>query len=432
MEWISLIANWFGENEAVLSGLVAFVALVGLLLSPFGNTLKSLLFGTRGKPKQATIPDSPAREAGKPALFIEPFTSSSNEESSFAHQINDEVRRAVANFTGSVLVTDVALADYIARANVVLNESRCRVTIRLQDQDSNEDFWSARFEINMGDRLEAIDQLSSQLSGALRIELRKRFALRNDTDFETKLSKLTVVICSVDEKVWDGGTVIVDELLTEQPEHAMLQGMCGCFLQRELLIGYGPPGQEQLTKIENTIQKSLDLNRHSDFGHWVMGFFLLYGRLDHAGAKRNFRRSMEINPFYELSQMYLGQLEVYGGDTSKGIELCKNKLSIAESDVSTCQTMQAIAAGELKLGNYDKATEWAERAFHQFGNVTPTQIALASAAGLAGNEQAANQAVRSLKEKHPEITIDGMRRWPYKDDVDWELFVSGLRKAGLT
>ena len=96
----------------------------------------------------------------------------------------------------------------------------------------------------------------------------------------------------------------------------------------------------------------------------------------------------------------------------------------------TCQNIQVVAASELKLGRYDKAMEWAERAFYQFGNVTPTLIVLAAAAGLAGKDQVATQAVTSLKEKHPEITIDTMRRWPFKDD-DWELFVSGLRKAGL-
>ncbi len=431
MDWITLIINWFDKNESVLSGVAAFIAIIALLLSPLGGNFKSLFFKSKKKTKQGVASASNARQAGKPTIYIEPFTGSSNDESSFAHQINEEVRRAMANLTGSVLVTDVALADYIARANVVLNESRCRVTLRLQDQHNNEDFWSARFEATIDDRLETIDQLNSQLSSALRIELRKRFALRNDGDFETNLSKLTVVICSVDEAVWDSGTVIVDELLAEQPEHAMLQGMFGFFLQRELLIGCRLLDQEQLTKVENIIQKSLDLNRNSDFGYWVMGYFLLYGRLDHAGANRNFQRSIEINPFYGLGQLYLGQLEVFGGETTKGIELCKKKLTIGESDVSTCQTMQAIAAGELKLGNFDTATEWAERALHRFGNVTPTLIVLAAAAGLAGNDEVAQRTIESLKEKHSEISIDTMRRWPYKDDVDWQLFTSGLRKAGL-
>jgi len=92
---------------------------------------------------------------------------------------------------------------------------------------------------------------------------------------------------------------------------------------------------------------------------------------------------------------------------------------------------EVIAAGEIRLGDYAAAIEMAEDAIHKFGDATPTLIVLAAAAGLAGNDQVGSHTVNSLKEKHPEIAIDTMRRWPYKDDADWELFVSGLKKAGL-
>ncbi|RLA47793.1 MAG: hypothetical protein DRR06_01350, partial [Gammaproteobacteria bacterium] len=92
---------------------------------------------------------------------------------------------------------------------------------------------------------------------------------------------------------------------------------------------------------------------------------------------------------------------------------------------------EVVAAGEIRLGDYAAAIEMAEDAIHKFGNATPTLIVQAAAAGLAGKDQIASQAVNSLKEKHPDITIDAMRRWPYKEDADWELFVSGLKKAGL-
>ena len=123
---------------------------------------------------------------------------------------------------------------------------------------------------------------------------------------------------------------------------------------------------------------------------------------------------------------------IYAGDTEQGLKLCRGTNTSTQRFEIDEQVMRTVAAGELKLGNYDDALNWAEQAIRQADSATtPSLIVLAASAYLAGNEGVAQEAVASLKEKHPDITIIGMRCWPYKDDADWESFVSGLRKAGL-
>ena len=56
MAWITLIADWFRDNESVLSGIAALVAIVGILLSPLGGNIKALFSGARSNTKVKQSP----------------------------------------------------------------------------------------------------------------------------------------------------------------------------------------------------------------------------------------------------------------------------------------------------------------------------------------------------------------------------------------
>ena len=122
MAWITIISNWFAENESVLSGLVAFVALMGLLISPFGSRIKGLFVRAEQQAESGAPLDITPRSEGKPSIYIEPFSGSSEEAKILAAELNEEVRRAVANLTGSILTTDSTLADYIANVNILFSD----------------------------------------------------------------------------------------------------------------------------------------------------------------------------------------------------------------------------------------------------------------------------------------------------------------------
>ncbi|RLA43336.1 MAG: hypothetical protein DRR06_12375 [Gammaproteobacteria bacterium] len=101
MDWITLTANWFRENESVLSGIAALVAIVGILLSPLGGNIKALFSGAKPNTEAQQSPetkpgpslDGPGRPAGKPTIYIEAFTGSSEAASTLALELYEEVRR---------------------------------------------------------------------------------------------------------------------------------------------------------------------------------------------------------------------------------------------------------------------------------------------------------------------------------------------------
>ncbi len=433
MDWITFITNWFGENESVLSGIAAFVVIAGLLLTSFGRYFKIFLAKSIYSSEANPPPTNKIRQESKPAIYIEPFTGNSDEALSFGLELNEDVRRAVTNLTGSILVNDVVLADYIAYINVQLTGSRSRVTLRLQDRDNNEDFWSGRFEADIENRFEAIDQLTAKLSSSIRYEVSIRFTNREDDSFEVELGRMGFAMISLDPAVWAEARVSAEKWHDEQSENSMLQAIYGGLLMHEIAHGYGPLGDEDSEKAERALRKAVALNNRSDFAHTMLGRYLFYGQLDFAGARTSYSRSLDINPLYGVGLKGLAIMDIFCGDTAKGLELCKDANANTQSFQRDEQSMRSVAAGELKLGNFDQAVNWAEQAIRHAGvETTPSLIILAAAAGLADDGIVATRTVNSLKEKHPEISIDTMRRWPYKDDADWELFVSGLRKAELS
>ncbi len=449
MDWITLTANWFRENESVLSGIAALVAIAGIILSPLGGNIKVLFSGAKSSTgakqspdakqspeakqspdaKSWSAPNDSGRPAGKPAIYIEPFTGSSEAAGTLALELYEEVRRAVANFTGSTLVSDIGRASYSAHVNILLTGTHCRATVLMRDVHNNEDFLSERYEADIDDRLEAIDQLGAQLSMAIRYGITMHLQTQQGSDTQALLTRMAGGIARSDEDLYKEALTLAEDALDEHANDSMFQAIYSRLLYATIRFDYHPLNDSQIKSAELAARKAVALNDRSDFAQVCLGSFLLYAKGDFAGAKRSFLRSLEITPRYHFAQAGLGEVEIYSGDAAKGIDLCTQDLK--SQILKNGRNHEAIAAGEIRLGNYDAALEMAEDAIHKYGKTTQTLIVLAAAAGLAGNDKAARDAVASLKEKHPEITIDTMRRWPYKDDADWELFVSGLRKAGL-
>ncbi|MBV1931087.1 MAG: tetratricopeptide repeat protein, partial [Porticoccaceae bacterium] len=425
MDWITLTASWFRENESVLSGIAALVAIVGILLSPLGGNIKALFSGAKSntgvqqspESKPLPSPDGASRPAGKPTIYIEPFTGSSEAASTLALELYEEVRRAVANFTGSTLVSDIKRASYIARVNVLLTGTHCRATVLMQDVHNNEDFQSERYEANIDNRLEAIDKLGALLSMAIRYGIAIHLTTQQGHDTQSLLSRMAMGIARSDENLYIEALAIAEGALGEYDNDSMFQAIYSRLLYATIRFDYHPLNNEQINKAELAARKAVALNDRSDFAHVCLGSYLLYAKGDFTGAKRSFLRSLEITPRYHLAHTGLGEIEIFSRDAGKGIDLCTQDLK--SPILKNGRNHEAIAAGEIRLGNYEAALEMAEDAIHKYGEVTQTLIVLAAAAGLAGKGQIASHAVASLKERHPDITIDTMRRWPYKDDADW-------------
>lgn len=441
MEWITVISEWFSANESVLSGVAAFIAIMGILLSPLLGNLKTAISRKPASPDNSSASgfdtkshaDSQkqgnSRQSAKPAIYIEPFTGSSDEASKFARELEEDVRRATTNFTGSILVADPELADCVARVNVLLTGSRCRTTLHLRDHHNKEDFLSDRFDSDIEDRLEAIDRLSSQISTTFRYGVSRRLLDLESDDIQVVLTRMGMAHISSDQQKMEEALTCAERLLDQEAENSMFQALyCGLLWSMQR-FDYRPIPDEQLKNAELSARKAVALNPRSDFAHHTLGRHLLHVNRDYKGARRCFLRSIELTPRYHAGEAGLGEVEIFSGDVQKGIALCKQEFS--SPVLGNGRYHDAVAAGEITLGNYHSAIEIAEDAIHKYGDVTQTLVALAAAAGLAESAMIAQDTVNLLKKRHPEISLDTLHRWPFKDDADWNLFVSGLKKAGL-
>ena len=87
----------------------------------------------------------------------------------------------------------------------------------------------------------------------------------------------------------------------------------------------------------------------------------------------------------------------------------------------------------MQLGQFSEAAEWARRALLHDPKHIPALRTQAAALALAGHEDEATEAIRTLRSVHPDASISGLRRNPkrFKNSRMLDLFSEGLRKAGL-
>ena len=109
----------------------------------------------------------------KPTLVLSPFEVLGGEKraKSLAAGMDEAVTSSLANLTGISLITDSSKAIYHAIGTVHVFGTQYRVTIKLIDQGSKEQFWSERFDGNLEKIFQTLDDLAFRICSAIRYEV---------------------------------------------------------------------------------------------------------------------------------------------------------------------------------------------------------------------------------------------------------------------
>ncbi|RLA43337.1 MAG: hypothetical protein DRR06_12380 [Gammaproteobacteria bacterium] len=171
----------------------------------------------------------------------------------------------------------------------------------MQDLNSNEDFLSERFEADIDDRLEAIDQLGAQLSTAIRYGITIHLQTLQGDDTQALLTRMAMRLARSDENLYKEALTLAEDAQAEHANDSMFQAIYSRLLWGATRFAYHPLSDEQISKAESAARKAVALNDRSDFAHVCLGTQLLWAKLDFAGAKRSFLRSLEITPRYHFA-----------------------------------------------------------------------------------------------------------------------------------
>jgi len=189
MEKIGVIGRWIAENEALLSGLVAVVILLGLILSPIGKGIRRLharRVPTQPSPGHAeSLPATQSAVPTEPLLAVLAFDnlSADSEMQFFSDGVSEDIiqrlsrgatlkvvgRTSSFQFRGErkAEVAQVLNCTHVLDGSIRRAEDRVRINAHLVEASTRQTLWSDRYDRDLEDIFAVQDEIAESISKAL-------------------------------------------------------------------------------------------------------------------------------------------------------------------------------------------------------------------------------------------------------------------------
>jgi adenylate cyclase len=380
---------------------------------------------------------SSLRAEGKPRLFLSQFDGQGELEQRLAKAFGHELESCLGRLTGLELTPNRTKAHYVLEGAVHIGDGRHRVFGRLLSAEAEKQIWSERYDERCDTPFDILDRCAPRMAMSVRRRVAaddaERLAGRplDELSVEELLALAGVSFFTPTKEGWHGGGVIAEQILELQPKNFMALMMAGSGLgTAEYLYGFGKPDEGTLNVAIRRVEESIRVNNKSDVNHTAHSLLLLFGRRRHADAHAAARRSLELNPDFNMAMWALGAALVFSGEADAGAESAMRAVGIETRDPYVHLYSRFAGYGHLDAGRLDEARSWFERANQLAPGVGPNLAALAVTCWRAGDYHAAKDAIAALLEHEPDFSVRGCCPLPYRRPEPWFKFAEALRAAG--
>jgi DNA-binding winged helix-turn-helix (wHTH) protein/TolB-like protein/Flp pilus assembly protein TadD len=272
--------------------------------------------------------------------------------------------------------------DSVLEGTIQTIDRRVRLTVRVIDVRSRGQTWTASFVESEDDVFKLQDKLASQVAISLLTSMTQQeqtVLARKSTDNVEAYRAYVRGRAILDRKNIDLLEKAIDEFqrsVTLDPAYALAYaGLADAFLARTNLLST-EESAESFKKAESYAQKSLELGEESAEVYTALGRIKRIHYWDWAGAEKDFRRAIQLNPNQAEAHRYLAQMLSFLGRQDEAIIEINHAIEInpISSAITTAQFSILESRGEYAIAlkraddllRLEKANPWAKRAVATF------------------------------------------------------------------
>jgi adenylate cyclase len=375
----------------------------------------------------------------KPSLMLSSFEvlRGDKKAKSLAAGINEAVASSLANLTGISLIAGSSDVNYQAIGSVQTSGAQYRVTMKLIDKESNKQFWSERFDGSLAKIFDDLDNLAFRICSAIRYEVyereteKSRLRSPDEQTDEQLMGQAGHILLNSRRTDYELSVRLIDRVVQRDPNNFMALAIRAWASMVEVVCGHRDVSKADAKLALEFARKASELNVRSDFAHLVYGLILLYLKRDLDAAARQARRSLELNANYALAIDLLGMTMIYAGDPDKGLTYSNRALEANPRFPANNWFMDNMAIGSFLCQDYSTAVEWARRSDHMHGDMPRCMLLLIASYFNWGKPAEAQEQPQRLRQIYPDFRVSDLRRWPFRQDKDWDRLVRALLDAQL-
>jgi adenylate cyclase len=392
----------------------------------------------------------------KPSIAVLPFQNMSGdpEQDYFADGMVEDIITALSRFKYLFVIARNSSFTYKGRAvdirqvgrelgvryvlegSVRKSGNRVRITGQLIEATTGNHIWADRFEGSLEDVFELQDRITEMVVGAIEPSLHIAEIRRSNCKPTENLDAYDFFLRAVSRSYehtsesMDEALRLLDKAIALDPGFALAKALvaatqCGRFLQSSATAG-------DLSKGGRLAHEVLDSSDAEPISTAFAAFSLAILTREFDVALDAMDRAMYMNPNSAVILMHSALLRTYVSDADRAIDEFSRSIRLSPVDPNMSVTLLGLALAFLIKGDYEKALEHAHRSARKMPYWISAWRAVVVASVRTDRLQQAQEAVRQILFLSPSYSVTQARRGlPFRDEWVCEMFVDGLRKAGL-
>lgn len=402
-----------------------------------------------------------AKAEDLPSIAVLPFDNMSNdpEQEYFSDGISEDIITDLSKIAGLMVVSRNSSFAYRGRTKdirVVGRElgvtsvlegsirragNRVRISAQLIDARTGGHIWADRFDRELTDIFAVQDEVTLQIVGALKVQLRPVERARIGAqrgpdlvahDFVLKAREIAndLLRAEGDNRANVERVIgLLREAIAADPDYALPYAFLAMVYTLEFTNGWlGTP--DALDQIVHFATIALEKDPAEPVAHNAFALAKLFSG-DYALAKIHAERAVALNPSFASGYGTLGNLEVYLGHPAAAIPLLEKAIRLDPLEGQMYTHFLGIA---LLL---DGKTERAAEAFRHRIALAPgtdrSRVFLTCALGHLGRPDEARAVWAELKQINPDYDLtDHLARLPFAREKDKAVVRAGIAAAGIS
>ena len=416
-------------------------------------------------PVQGPTPVAPAPDPGKashplaerPSIVVLPFDDmSANPDDGFlADGLVEDVITALSRFRSLFVIGRNTAFTYRNRAinirhvgrelgvQYVLEGSvrrvgdRIRVTAQLIDATADRHIWAEKYDRRADDVFALQDELTEVIVHAVAPEIEsaevERLRLPPNRDLKSweVVAQATRLIFEFNEDALARSREILAAALEDSPGQPQFLGAYAMAHLMEGIYGWSRPVPESFKLAIDLAQSAVAIDGKDDRALAILATALHF-TVQNDKAIPVFEAALEINPNNALALGNLGIALLYEHDPRAPV-LLEKAIRQSPRDLWSIGWLATRGFIEFLDHRFEEALPWGERSLRGNPRFPSALRLMACTYGMLGRLEEARGIMDRILEIMPGVTLEQTRASvPIIFDADMELFLEGLRRAGMS
>ena len=329
-------------------------------------------------------------------------------------------------------------ADYLVAATVRRDGNRVRVTVQAIDARDMRCIWSERFDREMTDIFQLQEEISRLVSARIATELGLAEKERAARQPRKNLGAWEIYqLGSVEFYRFTADSNrrcqrLMRQAIQQDASFGSPYARLAYAMILEMVYFDGGRDPARMDEALDLALRGVDCDDQDATTLFTLGRVRL-ARCEYELAIDALEEALRLNACHALSYCGLGDSLAYEGRLDEAIGSFQAAIDLSPHDPFRWAFMSYRALAHLFGEEFEDAARWARRAIQVPNAHFSANANLTSALGHLGDRQLAHEAASALRRARPDFTrgVARERLFYVKDPVQLDLFLEGLRRAGV-